>query len=110
MTFVNRQKKKKKVNTKSAGKTTSGKQLDLMDVGPKHSDEIESATETWKGIIKKRLALQAKEAEVKAELLSLLQAEKLTRLADGSIKCRCQGWILELKPVEEKLTATRVSE
>lgn len=104
---------KKKTSTKekqSSGSGEMGTQLELMDVGPKHSEELNEATTLWKGIVTKRLALQAKEATAKDKALVLFKAENLSRLEDGSIKCRCEGWKLELKPSEEKFTATRLSE
>lgn len=105
-----KKKTSKKTNAETSGSGQEGHQLELIDVGPEHSEEIENATDQWKALIKKRLSLQAKEAEVKAELMGLIRAENLTRLKDGSIKCRCQGWMIEIKPVEEKLTATRLSD
>jgi hypothetical protein len=88
-------------------KATTGEQMDLIDVGPEHSKEIDSATERWQATIKKRLALQAVEAQQKAKVIALLKAENLTRLEDGSLKCRCEEWTIELKPTEEKLSATK---
>lgn len=85
-----------------------GEQLDLINVGPEHSAELNEATTFWKGLVTKRLALQAKEATAKDKALALFKAEKLSRMEDGSIKCRCEGWKLELKPSEEKFTATPI--
>ncbi len=96
--------------SKPSGSGEEGTQLDLIDVGPEHSEELNELTTAWKSIVTKRLALQAKEAVAKDKALALFKAENLSRLEDGSIKCRCEGWKLELKPSEEKFTATRISE
>ncbi len=95
---------------RGADKKLTGIQRIFCYLPLQHSEEIENATDRWKALIKKRLVIQAREAEAKSELMGLINAENLTRLQDGSIKCRCQGWLIELKPVEEKLTATRLSE
>ena len=94
---------------KNSGKQ-EGEQLDLIDVGPEHSAALNEATTVWKKIVAKRLLLQKKEATAKDKALTLFKAEKLSRMDDGSVKCRCEGWMLELKPTEEKFTATRLSE
>lgn len=103
-------KKTSKKSEKQSGSGEEGYQMELMNVGPEHSEELNEATTVWKSIVAKRLALQAKEATAKDKALALFKAENLSRLEDGSIKCRCEGWKLELKPVEEKFTATRLNE
>ena len=59
--------KKKTVIKQDSGSGEEGKQLDLIDVGPEHSEELNEETTFWKGLVTKRLALQAKEATAKAE-------------------------------------------
>lgn len=85
-----------------------GEQMDLIDVGPEHSKKIRALASRYKTAIKDRLAIQAVEAQLKEKLRAMVVAENLTRLEDGSIKCRCEDWIIELKPTEEKLTVTAV--
>ena len=90
--------------------TEVGEQMPLINIGPKHSPQIKRAVARWKGIVTERIALQAKEAEAKEKAFTFFKAENLKRLDDGSIKCRCEGWLLKLEATDEKFTATKISE
>lgn len=90
--------------------TETGEQLQLIDVGPKNSKKLNALAKGYKAIIAERLALQAKEADKKAKIMQLLHDEHLSRLEDGSMKCRCEGFEFSLTPKDEVLKVTESDE
>lgn len=82
----------------------SGEQLDLIDVTPENVKEIKELLHPYKKVQAKRIAALNKELELKDKILSLIKAANLEKLPNGSIKFRCEGMIITLKPTDEKLT------
>lgn len=82
-------------------KKEAGKQLDLIDVGPKHSKQILTAGNLLNKHRKARMAAGAKEAEQKKLLLELVEKADLQRLAGGVIKFEIEGVPFKITPRDE---------
>ncbi len=91
-----KKKAKKQVDVK-----VRGKQLDLIDVGPKHSKELLAAGQLYLKHQQVRRAVAPKEAEQKKLILELVQKADLQRLAGGVIKFEIEGVPFKITPRDE---------
>ena len=82
-------------------KKKAGEQLDLIDVGPKHSKELLAAGKVYKKYQKARQAAAGKEAEQKKLILELVEKADLQRLAGGVIKFEIEGVPFKITPRDE---------
>ena len=79
----------------------TGEQLDLIDVGPKHSKEILAAAKIYLKHQKARLTAAAKEVEQKKLILELVEKADLQRLAGGVIKFELEGIPITITPRDQ---------
>ena len=82
-------------------KKKAGEQLDLIDVGPKHSKELLVAGTVYLKHQKARMAAAAKEKEQKKLILELVEKAGLQRLAGGVIKFEIEGVPFKITPRDE---------
>ena len=82
-------------------KKESGEQLDLIDVGPKHSKEILAALILYDKHKKARMASGVKEVEQKTLILELVEKAGLQRLAGGVIKFVLDGIPVKITPRDQ---------
>lgn len=80
---------------------TRGEQLDLIDVGPANFKAIKPVAKKYRLIVKERLAAQAKEVELKTELLALVKDAHMQHLDDGTIQFRVDGMLITITPRDE---------
>jgi len=78
-----------------------GEQLDLIDVTPKNLKEIKPLAKKYKAAMKRRMVAGDQEKALKMEILNLVKVAKLRRLADGTIKFRCDGMFITITPRDE---------
>lgn len=81
--------------------STSGEQLDLIDVAPEHLAEIKPLAERYRRALRARLDALEEETAAKQDLLSLIKESNPTRLPDGSIRFRCDGLLISVTPRDE---------
>jgi len=99
----------KKKNTKTKTKTKEeespellpGEQFPLMDVAPENYKDILHHTKRYKAAQTRRIKALDEEKAEKRKVLELVENAKLQRLADGSIKFRCEGYQITVKPRDE---------
>jgi len=107
-------KKKSPAKSKSSKKTAGGtdvkveKQLDLIDVHPKNAGPIIELARKYRTVVSQRVKLLAKEVEMKAQILEMVKAANLKRLADGVIRFTYDGYTLTVTPQDEKLNVKEV--
>lgn len=89
---------------------TEGEQMDLIDVAPENAKEIIKHARTYRAAQKQRLSALEEEVTQKNKLLELIKAANLQRMADGKIKCRCDGFTITVTPRDEKVTIKEESE
>jgi hypothetical protein len=92
------------------GKAGKGEQMDLIDVGPKHSKEIIAQARKYKTIVTKRVKLTSEEVTAKVRLLDMVKAAKLKRLSDGTIKFKIDGITIKVTPRDELIQVTEDKE
>ena len=90
----------------SQGSSTSGEQLDLIDVGPENLKEILPVARAYKKIVAARVPLTRQEVELKTKIRSFVHGSGLKPQPDGTFKFRCDGITIKIKPQEEKVTVT----
>lgn len=78
-----------------------GEQMDLIDVTPEELKKIRPVVKKYKQVVKSRVALTAEEVELKNKIKEFVHASELKRLPDGSIKFRCDGFLVEVTPRDE---------
>jgi hypothetical protein len=83
------------------GDSTSGEQLDLIDITPEHGKEILAIAKDYKKAVSARMRMGEKEVDLKGKLLELIKKENLTRLENGSIRFRLDGMIITVTPRDE---------
>jgi len=81
--------------------STSGAQLDLIDVTPEYLAEIKPVARRYRAALRARLDALEEETAAKQELLSLIKASNPSRLPDGSIRFRCDGYLISVTPRDE---------
>ncbi len=86
---------------KDESNSTSGEQLELIDVTPENLKAIKPIAKRYKAAMKRRMEALAEETKAKQEILALVKEAKLSRLADGSIKFLCDGTEIEIVPRDE---------
>ena len=100
----------KQIEKDEKGKGTKGEQMDLIDVGPKHSKEIIACARIYKAIVTKRIKLTSAEVTAKIKLLDMVKAAKLKRLSDGTIKFKIDGITIKVTPRDELIQVTEDKE
>ena len=83
--------------------TTTGEQLDLLDVGPENLKEIVPVARAYKKIMTQRVSMLAEEVDLKEKIKSFVHKSGLKRLPDGSFKFKCEGVTVKVIPGEEKV-------
>ena len=86
---------------KMAETVKRGEQLPLIDVGPKKAKELAQLGREYKKVQRARQALLQKEVALKEKILSLVKAEKLKPLEDGSIRFKVENLEINIKPRDE---------
>jgi hypothetical protein len=81
--------------------STSGEQLPLIDVTPKHGKAILAIAKDYKKAVAARMRMGEKEVDLKGKLLELIKKENLARLENGSIRFRLDGMIITVTPRDE---------
>jgi hypothetical protein len=81
--------------------STSGGQLDLIDVTPEHGKAILAIAKDYKKVVVARMRMGEKEVDLKGKLLELIKKENLARLENGSIRFRLDGMIITVTPRDE---------
>ena len=101
--------RKKKSEEKGQG-SSSGEQMDLLDVGPENLKEIVPHARRYKKAVNDRIAALAIEVEEKDAIRRLVREAKLKRLEDGTIKFQCDSLIIVITPRDEKVTVRDIEE
>jgi len=104
-------KKKKTPQLPPAAEETSAKDTDvaveeqptLIDVAPENAKEIVRAAKRYKKAQADRIAALNIEIEEKAKLLNMIKQANLQRLADGTIRCHVDGFLITVTPRDEVL-------
>lgn len=78
-----------------------GEQLDLLDVSPENLEQIIPVAKKYRAAVKRRMQALEQETELKTEILTLVKDAKLHRLADGTIKFKCDGMLITVTPRDE---------
>lgn len=81
--------------------STSGKQLELIDVSPENMKKIKPIARKYKATQKRRMEAGEEEADLKQQILALVKEANLTRLQDGSIRFKCDGMTITVTPRDE---------
>jgi hypothetical protein len=81
--------------------STSGEQLDLIDITPENGKAILAIAKDYKKAIAARMRMSEKEVDLKGKLLELIKKENLARLENGSIRFRLDGMIITVTPRDE---------
>jgi len=81
--------------------STSGEQLDLIDVTPEHGAAILAIAKDYKKAVAARMRMGEKEVDLKGKLLELIKKENLAQLENGSIRFRLDGIIITVTPRDE---------
>lgn len=78
-----------------------GEQMDLLDVSPENLKEIIPVAKQYRKAVKRRMVALEEETQLKGQILNLIKDAKFSRLADGSIKFRCDGMLITVTPRDE---------
>ena len=97
--------RKEKSKDKGQG-SSSGEQMDLLDVGPENLKKIVPVAREYKRVVTQRISLTAKESELKKELQAFAHNSGLKPLPNGHIKWSCQGVTVEHIPQDERVKVT----
>ena len=81
--------------------STAGDQMDLIDVSPETLAEIKPLAREYRKVVKQRVKIQAKETDLKQQILDLIKGANLARLPDGSIRFKCDGMTISVTPRDE---------
>lgn len=84
--------------------STSGEQLELIDVTPENLKKIIPIARAYRKIVKDRVQFTNKETELKNKLLQLVKDAELKRLPDGKIRFKCDGLTVTVTPCDEKIS------
>lgn len=76
-------------------------QLDLIDVAPENEKEIIACAKRYKKFQRERSEALKNEVAEKQKLLNLIEAAELSRLDDGSIKFKVDGFMITVTPRDE---------
>lgn len=89
--------------------TTTGEQLDLIDVAPENAKQIIAIAKKYKAIQAKRISALEAECAEKQNLLTLIKQANLKQV-DGKIRFRVDGLIITVKPRDELVTVKEENE
>ncbi len=82
----------------------AGEQRDLIDVAPENFKKMIPVAKAYRKTVKERVALTNKETELKQKLLQMVHEANLTRLSDGKVKFKCEGYVVTITPTDEKIS------
>jgi hypothetical protein len=82
----------------------ANEQLALIDVGPENMKDIAPVARQYKDAQARRIAALDEEVTLKQQIRELVAKAQLKRLADGKIRFRCDGLLIEITPRDEKVT------
>jgi len=82
-------------------KNTVGEQMDLIEVGPEHKNEIIACAKRYAAAQTARLKALEAETTEKQALLELVKAEHLSSMEGGKIKLRCDDFLITITPRDE---------
>jgi hypothetical protein len=105
---MGRKKKEPRDETQSE-ESTSGDQLDLIDVAPENAKQIIAIAKKYKAIQAKRISALEAECSEKQNLLTLIKQANLKQV-DGKIRFRVDGLIITVKPRDELVTVKEENE
>lgn len=86
---------------KKSAETTSGEQLDLIDVTPENLKKIKPVAKKYKAALRRRMEAGEEEKTLKHQILDMVKEANLQRLPDGSIKFTCDGMVIKVTPRDE---------
>jgi hypothetical protein len=78
-----------------------GAQLELIEVGPENLQAIKPIAKRYKTALQVRVKALQQEIAAKQQILALVKEAKLSRLADGSIRFKCDGLLITVTPRDE---------
>jgi hypothetical protein len=84
--------------------STSGEQLDLINVSPENMEKILPIAKAFRKVVKDRVRLTNKEIELRNELEQAVDEAKLQPLPDGKIKFKIDGLIITIEPTGRKVS------
>ena len=90
--------------------STSGEQMDLIDVTPKELKRILPIAKEYRRVVKQRVKLTAKEVTLKGQILEEVKKAKLPRLDDGSVRFKCDGITISVTPRDELVKVKEADE
>lgn len=70
-------------------------------MGPENLKEIKPYAKRYKAAMQRRVEALQEEVEAKQKILSLIKEANLSRLADGSIRFKCDGLLITVTPRDE---------
>jgi tRNA1(Val) A37 N6-methylase TrmN6 len=76
-------------------------QMALIDVAPENIAKIIPVAKKYRLAVRRRMKVQEEEVALKTELLELVKESKAVRLADGSIRFRCEDMTITVTPRDE---------
>lgn len=88
-------------NEGTSKQASIGEQLDLLDVSPENLKQIIPVAKQYRKAVKRRMVALEEETKLKGQILDLVKDAKLSRLADGSIKFKCDGMLITVTPRDE---------
>jgi len=95
---------------KNESESTSGEQMDLIDVTPKELKRILPIAKEYRRVVKQRVKLTAKEVTLKGQILEEVKKAKLPRLDDGSVRFKCDGITISVTPRDELVKVKEADE
>ena len=87
----------------------SGKQNELIDTAPENAKEIIAKAKEYKEVMTERVALLAKEKQLKDEVREMMKTSGLQRLDNGNIEFVYDGMIIKLEPADDKIKVTEAT-
>ena len=81
--------------------TTTGEQLDLLDVGPENSKEIVKQAKHYKTALSRRIEALQEEVTAKEKLKALIKEANLKPMDDGKIRVHVNGYTITVTPRDE---------
>ena len=100
----------RKTDIEESTESTSGEQLELIDVTPENLKAIKPVARAYKKAQKARLAAQAEEIELKNKIREAVHAAGIKPLPDGTFRFQCDGMTIEVTPRDELVKVKEASD
>lgn len=84
-----------KETKKTVGK---GKQMSLIDVGPKNLKQIIGVAKKYRSAVRRRMHVAEEEQALKAQVLELVEKAKLGRDDKGRVRFQADGYVITVTP------------